>query len=220
MTGHNHTTTESESKHADTAAGDPATNGDEPKSGIDLEQAQKGARLILDAMGEDPDSEPLQETWQRRVPAMLETLSEGNRSGEKPTLRRFEAEGDDLVVKTSIEFQSLCEHHLLPYTGTAHIAYRPNGSVVGLSKLIRYVQWQSRRPTIQEGLTRDIATGLAEELGSEAVIVELSATHLCEVMRGIESETVTSTQATVGALTQAERQRFQNTIARTTDRHE
>jgi GTP cyclohydrolase I len=217
MTGHDHATTESEAKHTDTAAGDPAANGHKPDSSIDWEQAQEGARLILDAMGEDPDAEPLQETWQRRVPEMLETLSEGNRSEEKPTLRTFETEGDELVVKTGIEFQSLCEHHLLPYTGTAHIAYRPSGSVVGLSKLIRYVRWQSRRPTIQEGLTRDIAAGLADELGAEAIVVELSATHLCEVMRGIESETVTSTQATVGDLTQAERQRFENTIRRTTD---
>jgi GTP cyclohydrolase I len=192
---------------------EPATNG---HAGIDWEQAQEGARLILDAMGEDPDSEPLRETWERRVPAMLETLSEGNRETEKPTMRTFEAEGDDLVVKSGIEFQSLCEHHLLPYTGTAHVAYRPNGSVVGLSKLIRYVRWQSRKPSIQEGLTRDIANGLAEELGAEAVAVELSATHLCEVMRGVESETVTTTRATVGDLSDTERERFENTITRTT----
>jgi GTP cyclohydrolase I len=193
---------------------EPATNG---HAGIDWEQAQEGARLILDAMGEDPDSEPLRETWERRVPAMLETLSEGNRETGKPTMRTFEAEGDDLVVKSGIEFQSLCEHHLLPYTGTAHVAYRPNGSVVGLSKLIRYVRWQSRKPSIQEGLTRDITNGLAEELGAEAVVVELSATHLCEVMRGVESETVTTTRATIGDLSETERDRFENAITRTTE---
>lgn len=193
----------------------PATNGHQ--SGIDWEQAQEGARLILEAIGEDPDSGSLHETWQRRVPAMLETLSEGNREDEKPTMRTFETEAEDLVVKTGIGFQSLCEHHLLPYTGTTHIAYRPNGSVVGLSKLIRYVRWQSRKPSIQEGLTRDIADGLAEELGAEAVVVELSATHLCEVMRGVESETVTSTRATAGSLSDAERERFENTIRRTTE---
>jgi GTP cyclohydrolase I len=212
MTGHD-ATTEMRKEQSDDQA-DPATNGH--RSGIDWEQAQEGARLILDAMGEDPESELLQETWQRRVPAMLETLSAGNREAEKPTMRTFEADGEELVVKTGIAFQSLCEHHLLPYTGTAHVAYRPNGEVVGLSKLVRYVRWQSRKPSIQEGLTRDIANGLAEELGAEAVTVELSATHLCEVMRGVEAETVTTTRATVGDLTDVERERFENTITRTT----
>jgi GTP cyclohydrolase I len=212
MTGHDHGTTES--KHTDTAAGDPVTNGHDSDSDINWEQAQEGTRLILEAMGEDPDADPLQETWQRRVPAMLETLSEGTRPEEKPALRTFETESDDLVVKTGITFQSLCEHHLLPYTGTVHVAYRPNGSVVGLSKLIRYVRWQSRQPTIQEGLTDAIASGLAEELGSDMVLVELSATHLCEVMRGVESETVTTTRATVGDPMDSEREHFENTIAR------
>lgn len=214
MTGHD-TTTESNIEQQGEDV-DPDTNG-HSGAGIDWEQAQEGVHLILEAMGEDPDSELLQETWQRRVPAMLETLSEGNRPEAKPTMRTFQAEGEDLVVKTGIQFQSLCEHHLLPYTGTAHVAYRPNGSVVGLSKLIRYVRWQSRKPSIQEGLTQDIANGLAEELDAEAVVVELSATHLCEVMRGVESETVTTTQATVGDVNDAERERFENTIRRTTE---
>ena len=193
------------------------TNGHYRGSGIDREQAQRGARLILEAMGEDPDSGPLRETWQRRVPEMLETLSEGNRPEEKPAMRTFEADNDELIIKTGITFQSLCEHHLLPYTGTAHVAYQPNGSVVGLSKLIRYVRWQSRKPSIQEGLTRDIADGLAEELDAKTVVVELSATHLCEVMRGVESETVTTTRSTVGNLGEAERQRFENAIQRTSE---
>lgn len=214
MTGPN-STTEPEPERE--SRPDHTTNGHAPETGIDWEQAQEGARLILDAIGEDPDTSPLRETWERRVPAMLETLSEGNRPEQKPMMRTFDADGEDLVVKTGIEFQSLCEHHLLPYTGTAHVAYRPNGSVVGLSKLIRYVRWQSRKPSIQEGLTRDIANGLAQELAAEAVAVELSATHLCEVMRGVESETVTTTRATVGDLSDAERDRFENTITRTTE---
>lgn len=195
----------------------PPVNGHDPETGIDWEQAQEGTRLIPEAMGEDPDSAPLRETWERRVPAMLETLSEGNRPEEKPEMRTFETGGDDLVVKTGITFQSLCEHHLLPYTGTAHIAYQPNGSVAGLSKLIRYVRWQSRNLSIQEGLTRDIADGLADELNTKTVVVELSATHLCEVMRGVESETVTTTRSTVGDLSEAECQRFENAIQRTSE---
>lgn len=210
-------TTETNVETADDEYPDSSTNGHAPETGIDWKQAQEGTRLILEAMGEDPDSKPLRETWERRVPAMLETLSEGNRLDEKPDMRTFEAGGDNLVVKTGIAFQSLCEHHLLPYTGTAHIAYQPNRSVVGLSKLIRYVRWQSRKPSIQEELTRDIADGLAEELNAKSVVVELSATHLCEVMRGVESETVTTTRSTVGELGEAERQRFESAIQRNSE---
>ena len=179
---------------------------------IDWEQAQRGTRLLLEAIGEDPERSSLVETWQRRLPAALETLTEGQCDAAKPQLRTFEAATDDLVIKTGIPVYSLCEHHLLPYHGTAHIGYRPNGEVVGLSKLPRYVRWQSRRLTIQENLTRDIAEGLADEIHAEAVVVEISATHLCEAMRGVEAATETNTQATVGDITSDERHRFRTTI--------
>jgi GTP cyclohydrolase I len=104
---------------------------------------------------------------------------------------------------------------LLPYFGTAHVGYRPDGEVVGLSKLARYVRWRSRQLTIQEGLTSEIAHGLAAEVGAEAVVVELRATHLCEAMRGIETETETVTRTTVGNLTDEERRRFDRDV--TTD---
>ena len=87
--------------------------------------------------------------------------------------------------------------------------------MLGLSKLTRYVRWQSRRLTMQETLTNDIATGLADETGAPAVLVEMSATHLCEAMRGIETETTTRTTATAGDPTNAERQRFRDAIGRT-----
>lgn len=181
---------------------------------IDCEKAQRGARLLLDAVGADPDSEPFVETWHRRMPAMLETLSEGTRIEEKPILRTFETTSDELVVKTGIPVYSLCQHHFLPYHGTAHVAYRPAGAVVGLSKLPRYVRWQSRKLTLQEQLTQDIADGLATELEVGTVLVELSATHLCEAMRGIETETETTTRAIVGNPTRAEREQFRDSIAR------
>ena len=179
---------------------------------IDWEQAQQATRLLLDAIGEDPDRTGLAETWQRRLPATLETLTEGQRNDAKPDLRTFEAETNDLVIKTGIPVYSLCEHHMLPYHGTAHIGYRPNGKVVGLSKLPRYVRWQSRRLTIQETLTRNIAEGLADEIHAEAVLVEITATHLCEAMRGIEAATETTTQTTVGEVTSDERRRFREAI--------
>lgn len=184
------------------------------ETAIDWSKAQQGARLLLEAFGENPDRNGLEETWRRRVPTAIETLSKGYQLEEKPTMRTFESDGDSLVVKTGIPVHSLCEHHLLPYSGTAHLAYRPNGAVVGLSKLIRYVQWRSRRLTIQERLTQALADGLENELDAETVMVELRATHMCEVMRGIETETTTTTRASIGTPTENERQQFQNAINR------
>jgi GTP cyclohydrolase I len=179
---------------------------------IDWSKAQEGVRLLLEAVGEDPDAENLQETWERRVPAAFETLTAGTRAEEKPTLRTFEASGDNLIIKTGIPLYSLCEHHLLPYYGTAHVAYRPSGEVVGLSKLPRYIRWQSRRLTMQEQLTSDIAHGLGDEINAEAVAVEINTTHLCEAMRGIETATVTTTRATVGEFSTEERKQINQQI--------
>jgi GTP cyclohydrolase I len=188
---------------------------DEVESDIDYGKAQRGVRLLLEAVGEDPDSDALAETWQRRVPDAFATLTEGQREGAKPTMRSFNAETTDLVVKTAIPVYSLCEHHLLPFFGTVHLAYRPTDEVVGLSKLTRYVRWQSRQLTMQEQLTNDIASGLKEELNAATVFVEMNATHLCEAMRGVETESTTTTRATVGEPTEAERERFQAAVNRT-----
>lgn len=183
-------------------------------SEVDWEKAQRATKLLLEAFGEDPDRTGLQETWQRRVPATYETLTEGMRTREKPELRTFPTDQANLVIKTGIPFYSLCEHHLLPFHGEAHVAYRPNGSVVGLSKLIRYVRWQSRQLAVQEELTADIANGLRDELESEAVIIELTATHLCEAMRGVETETRTTTRRLLGDVTTEERKRFEGAVKR------
>ena len=185
---------------------------DDAESDIDYEKAQRGVHLLLEAVGEEPDSEALTETWQRRVPDALETLTVGQREAEKPTMRTFDAETTDLVVKTGIPVYSLCEHHLLPFFGTVHLAYRPTDEVVGLSKLTRYVRWQSRQLTMQEQLTNDIASGLEAELDAAAVFVEMNATHLCEAMRGVETESTTTSRATVGEPTEAERERFQAAV--------
>lgn len=187
----------------------------EVESDIDHEKAQRGVRLLLEAVGEDPDRDALAETWQRRVPDAFATLTEGQRETAKPTMRTFDAERTDLVVKTGIPVYSLCEHHLLPFFGTVHLAYRPTDEVVGLSKLTRYVRWQSRQLTMQEQLTNDIASGLKEELDAATVFVEMNATHLCEAMRGIETRSTTTTRATAGEPTEAERERFQAAVNRT-----
>lgn len=187
----------------------------EVESDIDYEKAQRGVRLLLEAVGEDPDSNALTETWQRRVPDAFATLTEGQREAAKPTMRTFDAETTDLVVKTAIPVYSLCEHHLLPFFGTVHLAYRPTDEVIGLSKLTRYVRWQSRKLTMQEQLTNDIASGLKEELDAATVFVEMNATHLCEAMRGVETRSTTTTRATAGEPTEAERERFQAAVNRT-----
>lgn len=190
---------------------------EDAESDTDHEKAQRGVRLLLEAVGEDPDSDALAETWQRRVPDAFATLTEGQREAAKPTMRTFDAETTDLVVKTGIPVYSLCEHHLLPFFGTVHLAYRPTDEVVGLSKLTRYVRWQSRQLTMQERLTNDIASGLQEELDAGTVLVEMNATHLCEAMRGIETESTTTTRATIGEPSEAERERFQAAVNRTED---
>jgi len=193
------------------------TNGvDGESSGIDHKKAQQATRMLLEALGEDPDRNGLEDTWQRRMPAAFETLTEGQREDAKPELRTFDTGSADLVIKTGIPVYSLCEHHMLPYHGVAHVSYRPEGDVVGLSKLARYVRWQSRRLTVQEELTRDIATGLAEEIGTDTVQVEMTATHLCEAMRGIETATETTTQSTIGEPTENEQRRFRSAV----DSHE
>jgi GTP cyclohydrolase I len=194
-------------------------NGANEDRAIDWEKAQQGAKLLLEAVGAEPESERLAETWQRRVPSAFETLSEGRRSEAKPSMRTFPAESDDLVVKTGIPLYSLCEHHLLPYHGVAHVGYEPNGEVVGLSKLPRYVRWQSRRLTMQESLTHEIAAGLREEIGATGVIVEIEATHLCEAMRGIERATETTTRATAGDLSPEAVRRFERAIDKEDTRH-
>lgn len=107
---------------------------------------------------------------------------------------------------------SHCEHYPLPYHGVAHVAYVPGDRVVGLSKLPRYVRWQSRRLTIQEGLTPDIATGLREEVDTIGVAVEVTATHLCEVMRGVERATETTTRSIAGEFDDEANRQFDRAI--------
>lgn len=180
---------------------------------FDHDKARRGAKLLLEAMGEDPDRPGLQETWERHVPGVFETFSAGRRVAEKPTLRTFSTTANDLVIKTGISLYSLCEHHLLPYHGEVHLAYRPRGQVVGLSKLPRYVRWQACRPTMQEELTQRIAAGLESELDAGAVLVEATATHMCEAMRGVEQATRTTTAARAGDPTDREERRFRAAVA-------
>jgi GTP cyclohydrolase I len=200
----------------DTTLSEPTTDSAPGalEEGFDHQKARKGARLLLEVIGEDPDHGHLEATWRRRVPEFLEEFTEGQREQNKPTMRTFSAESGGLVIKTGIPVYSLCEHHLLPFHGTAHLAYRPGDEVVGLSKLVRYVRWQARQLTMQERLTNDIADGLATELDADVVFVELEAIHMCEAMRGVETETETVTRRVVGTPSSAERDRFNVAVNR------
>ncbi len=142
-------------------------------------------REILIAVGEDPDREGLLET-PARVARMYAEVFSGLRKDPAIHLKRvFTEKYDEVVLVRDIEFCSMCEHHLLPFTGKAHIAYLPNGQVVGLSKLGRLVEEVARRPQVQERMTETIADMLEEHLSARGVAVVLEATHTCMTMRGV-----------------------------------
>jgi GTP cyclohydrolase I len=153
-------------------------------------------RDLLYAVGEEPEREGLLDT-PKRVRKSLAFLTQGYEMEPREVLGTaiFEEDYDAMVVVKDIEFYSLCEHHMLPFFGKAHIAYVPDGRIVGLSKLPRLVEVFSRRLQVQERLTKQIAEALAEALEPRGVGVVIEAAHLCMMMRGVEkqqSSTVTS----------------------------
>jgi GTP cyclohydrolase I len=153
---------------------------------IDQPRIERAVREILAAIGEDPDREGLKDT-PARVGRMYAELFSGLRARPAEHLRRvFEERYDELVLVRDISFNSMCEHHLLPFTGVAHVGYLPSGKVAGLSKLARVVEDISRRPQVQERMTHQIADLMASELEAKGVIVVLEATHTCMTIRGIK----------------------------------
>lgn len=153
---------------------------------FDHARAERAVRELLLALGEDPAREGLRDTPARVARAFAE-LTGGLREDVGHHLARVFAEGtDELVVVRDIELHSLCEHHLLPFMGRAHVAYLPaGGKVVGLSKLARTVETLARRPQVQERLTAQIADALEHHLGAVAVGVQLESEHLCMKVRGV-----------------------------------
>lgn len=162
---------------------------------VDLEAIKKAVRTILTAVGEDPDRDGLLET-PRRVAKMYAEMFAGLHTDPGKHLDvTFPESYQELVLVRDIPFTSMCEHHLLPFSGKAHVGYLPNGRVTGLSKLARVVEEIARRPQVQERMTEQIANLIEERLSSAGVAVVIEAEHSCMSIRGIKkpgSRTITS----------------------------
>jgi len=174
----------------------------EPSSSgpVDMARIERAVREILLAVGEDPDREGLRET-PARVSRMYAELFSGLHEEPRQYLRKFFAEKyDEVVLVRDISFNSICEHHMMPFMGKAHIGYLPDGRVVGLSKLARVVEVVARRPQVQERMTETIANLLVEELCAKGVAVVIEAVHTCMTVRGVRKPgSVCVTSAMKGA---------------------
>lgn len=163
---------------------------------MNQEKIREGVRLILEGIGEDVSREGLLETPDR-IARMYEEIAGGYADDAAEHLKkRFHVKDNEMVVEKDITFYSMCEHHMLPFYGKAHIAYVPDGEVVGLSKIARTVEVFARRLQLQEQLTAQIADAFVENLHPKGVMVMIEAEHLCMTMRGIKkpgAKTVTMT---------------------------
>ena len=198
------------------------------KSDVVLERdALKGAgteeiyREILRRLGEDPDRDGLVRTPER-IEKSLSYLTKGYREDPLQLLRGalFDVDYDEMVIVKDVEMFSLCEHHMLPFFGKVHVAYIPNGKVVGLSKIARLVEVFSRRLQVQERMTRQIADAIQDAIAPQGVGVVIEARHLCMMMRGIEKQnSSTVTSAMVGCFQQKEtRAEFLSLVRQPTNR--
>ena len=167
----------------DTHVVDTAANGALPAALTD------GYRSIISALGEDLEREGLARTPERAARA-LHFLTSGYRISVEDAIGSgvFESESDEMIMVRRIELYSLCEHHLLPFIGQCHVAYIPNGKILGLSKIPRLVDLFSRRLQIQERLTTQIAQSVMEAVDARGVGVVIEASHLCVMMRGVEKQ--------------------------------
>ena len=185
---------------------------------IDFSTIEKSVAMILKAIGEDPDREGLVNTPKRVAKAYSELL-EGYRIDLVKLLNNatFAVDYDDMVIIRDIEFYSLCEHHMLPFLGRVHVAYLPDGKVIGLSKIPRIVDMFARRLQVQERMTRQIADLLDELLHPRGVAVVIEAMHLCSMIRGVRKhDSRMTTSAMLGAFRtrEATRNEFLNHISR------
>jgi GTP cyclohydrolase IA len=185
------------------------------ESGVDLARVEKAVRELLIAVGEDPDRDGLQRT-PARVAEMYAEVFSGLHEEDDHLGVTFEADHDEMVMVRDIALYSICEHHLVPFIGKAHVAYIPNadGRITGLSKLARLVDHYAKRPQVQETLTTQIANRIQEDLQPRGVMVVVEAEHLCMSMRGVRKRGTTTITSAVHGLfrdneaTRAEAMRF------------
>ena len=183
---------------------------------IDQERIAAAVREILFAIGEDPNRDGLLDTPNRVARMYAEVCAGLHQEPSEHLATMFEADHDEMVMVRDIPMYSLCEHHLIPFIGKAHVAYIPNrsGNVIGLSKVARLVDGYAKRPQVQERLTRQVADALEEHLQPRGVLVVMEAEHLCMSMRGVRkagSSTVTSSVTGIfraNVATRAEAMRF------------
>jgi GTP cyclohydrolase I len=165
---------------------DPDDDGPPPAATeVDHDRIRRAVREILIAVGEDPDREGLLETPDRVARMYAEVFSGLRTNPAAPLERTFTQKHDEMVLVKDIEFASCCEHHLLPFIGKAHIAYLPNGKIVGLSKLARVVDAVAKRPQVQERMTEQVADLIMAHLKPRGVGVIVEASHSCMTIRGV-----------------------------------
>lgn len=163
---------------------------------MNKEKIMEGVKLILEGVGEDVNREGLIETPDRIARMYMEIFEGIGKNAEEVLSKTFSVENNDLVLEKDITFFSMCEHHLVPFFGKAHIAYIPKGKVAGLSKLARTVEIYAKKPQLQERLTTEIADALMKYLDAEGAMVVIEAEHTCMTMRGVKkpgAKTVTTT---------------------------
>ncbi|MEZ0077023.1 GTP cyclohydrolase I FolE [Planotetraspora sp. GP83] len=168
-----------------------------PSPQFDHARIEKAIREILIAIGEDPERDGLRDTPARVARSFAEQFAGLGQQPEDALTTMFDADHDEMVLVKDIEVMSMCEHHLLPFHGVAHVGYTPNekGQITGLSKLARLVDVYARRPQVQERMTSQIADGLMRVLEPRGVIVVIEAEHMCMTMRGVRkpgAKTITS----------------------------
>ena len=158
------------------------------KGKMSAEKIKKGVRLILDGLGENPQSKRLKQTPQRVAEMFMEVLSDTHKDPNDFLKALSEEKHEEMVILKDIPLYSLCEHHLLPFFGVVHVGYIPdvNGRVVGISKLARVVDIITKRPQIQERMTTQIADAISDGIGPQGVAVVAQAEHMCMVMRGVK----------------------------------
>jgi len=169
---------------------------------VDHQRIERAVREILEAVGEDPERDGLQRTPQRVAAMYAELLSGLHEEADLTLDVTFDQGHDEMILERDIPFHSLCEHHMVPFTGKAHVAYIPaeDGRITGLSKLVRLLEVHARRLQVQEKLTTDVADTLERALRPRGVLVVIEAEHLCISMRGVRKPGATTVTSAVRGL--------------------